>query len=227
MCGRISQARDVQDYLRSMGMSEDAIFDYMPPPRRFNLSPGTDLEAFHRIEGKPTVHAFRWGYWTSWQEKKKLPPSVNAMVEKADTSFWKPLWNSGRIIVPADGWFEWTGPKKERLPWHIKRTDGEPLFIAALTGWRPNQPEQKYGAGVALITSESEGGMVDVHDRRPIVLNAEDARIWMDLTRPREEMQELVRNMALPAEAFTWYRVTRDVNKSGNESPAMVEPIET
>ena len=31
----------------------------------------------------------------------------------------------------------------------------------------------------------AEGGMLDVHDRRPIVLTADDARICMDLSKPR------------------------------------------
>jgi putative SOS response-associated peptidase YedK len=72
---------------------------------------------------------------------------------------------------------------------------------------------------------ESAGGMLDVHDRRPIVLTADDARIWVYLTRPKDEIEEFVRNVALPTEAFKWYQVTQEVNKAGNQSPAMVEPV--
>ncbi|KPC12575.1 Uncharacterized protein AC506_4498 [Pseudomonas syringae pv. maculicola str. M6] len=31
-----------------------------------------------------------------------------------------------------------------------------------------------------IITSASDAGMVDIHDRRPVVLTAEDARAWLD-----------------------------------------------
>jgi putative SOS response-associated peptidase YedK len=225
MCGRISQARDVQDYLRGIGMPEDAIFDYMPPPRRFNLSPGTPLEAFQTLAGSPKVDTLKWGYYTPWHEKTKKPPTINATIEKSSSGFWSSLWNEGRVIVAADGWYEWTGPKGDKQPWFIKPKDGAPMFIAALTGRKLELEDQKYGAGVALLTTESAGGMLDVHDRRPIVLTAADARIWMDLSRPKKEMAEFVRNVALPAEAFTWYKVTREVNKAGNQSPAMVEPL--
>jgi putative SOS response-associated peptidase YedK len=213
------------DYLRSMGMPDSAIFDYMPPPRRFNLSPGTDLVAMHALAGEQKADVLRWGYKTKWHESKKMPPTINATIEKSNTGFWSALWKTGRVIVAADGWYEWTGAKGDKQPWFIKRSDGEPVFIAALTGRKPELQEQKYGAGVALLTTESAGGMLDVHDRRPIVLTADDARIWLDLNRPKEEMQELARNLALPADAFTWYKVTRDVNKAGNQSPAMIEPI--
>lgn len=225
MCGRISQARDLMDYYEGIGLPADEIFQRMPPPRRFNVSPGTDVLAIHSLEETVKADALRWGYYTPWHEKTKKQPTVNAMIEKAGGSFWKALWNSGRAIVPADGWYEWTGPKGDKQPWFIKPQDSQPMFIAALTGRRPELPEQEYGAGVALLTTESAGGMLDVHDRRPIVLTADDARIWMDLTRPKDEIEEFVRNVALPADAFTWYEVTREVNKAGNQSPAMVEPL--
>jgi putative SOS response-associated peptidase YedK len=227
MCGRISQHRDLIDYYTSLGLPPIEIEEKIGPPPRFNLAPGTDVIAFHGLAGAIKHDAMRWGYFTPWHEKEKKKPTINATIEKADSKFWKPLWTAGRVIVPADGWYEWTGPKGDKQPWFIKPNTGEPLYIAALTGRKPDWEDQKYGAGVALLTTESAGGMLDVHDRRPIVLNADDARIWMDLTRPKEEVQELVRNMALPPDAFTWYKVTREVNKAGNQSPAMVEPIET
>lgn len=225
MCGRISQARDLMDYYDSIGLPPDEIFRRMPPPRRFNLSPGTDLLAFHALTGDAHGDMLHWGYKTKWHESKKLPQTINATIEKASTGFWSELWKTGRAIVPADGWYEWTGQKGNKQPWFIRPQDGRPMFIAALTGRKPELEDQQYGAGVALLTTESAGGMLDVHDRRPIVLSAADARIWMDLARPKEEVEMLVRSVALPPETFTWYKVTRDVNKAGNQSPQMVEPI--
>jgi putative SOS response-associated peptidase YedK len=207
------------DYLRSMGMPDSAIFDYMPPPRRFNLSPGTDLVTMHALAGEQKADVLRWGYKTKWHESKKMPPTINATIEKSNSVFWSALWKTGRAIVPADGWYEWTGEKGDKQPWFIKRSDGEPVFIAALTGRKPELQDQEYGAGAALLTTESAGGMLDVHDRRPIVLTADDARIWIDLTRPKDEIEEFVQNVALPTDSFEWYQVTWDVNKAGNQSP--------
>lgn len=225
MCGRISQARDLMDYYEGIGLPADEIFNRMPPPRRFNLSPGTDLVAFHALAGEPHSDVLHWGYKTKWHESKKLPQTINATVEKSRTGFWSSLWKNGRAIVPADGWYEWTGEKGNKQPWFIRPRDRQPMFIAALTGKKPDLPDQEYGAGVALLTTESAGGMLDVHDRRPIVLTAKDAKMWIDLSWSFDQVQEMVRTSALPAEAFEWYQVTREVNKAGNQSPAMVEPL--
>jgi putative SOS response-associated peptidase YedK len=225
MCGRISQARDLLDYLTSLGLPESEIFERMPPPRRFNVSPGTDVAMIHRLDERLAVDSVRWGYSTKWAKEKKIPPSINATVEKSRNAFWKALWKTGRTIVPADGWFEWTGTKGDKQPWFIKPKSGEPLFICALTGYKPGRADQEFGAGFALLTTESAGGMLDVHDRRPIVLTAEDAKMWMDLSWSAEQVEELVRTAALPADAFDWYQVTREVNKAGNEGPQMVERI--
>jgi putative SOS response-associated peptidase YedK len=227
MCGRISQYRDIIDYYTGLGLTPAEIREKVGPPRRFNVSPGTDVLAFHALANEAQADVLRWGFFTPWHEKTKKPPSINATIEKASSPMWRALWKNGRVIVAADGWYEWTGEKGDKQPWFIKSKDGEPIFIAALTGRTPEMEEQKYTAGVALLTTESAGGMLDIHDRRPIVLNAEDARIWMDLSRPKEEIQEMVRNVARPAEDFTWYKVTREVNKAGNQSPEMVEPLET
>lgn len=46
-----------------------------------------------------------WGYAPGWWDK---PPLINARVETAATSrMFKPLWQHGRVICFADGWFEW------------------------------------------------------------------------------------------------------------------------
>jgi putative SOS response-associated peptidase YedK len=82
-----------------------------------------------------------------------------------------------RVIVPADHWFEWTGVKGDKQPWCIRPKSHAPFFMAALTNYRPESPEQAEGTGFVIVTSEATGGMVDVHDRRPVVLTADDAKV--------------------------------------------------
>jgi putative SOS response-associated peptidase YedK len=213
------------DYYTSLGLPESVIFEKMPPPRRYNIAPGTDVAVLHSLEGCIALDAIRWGHHTSWAKEKRLPPSINATVEKARSPYWRSLWKTGRAIVPADGWFEWTGEKGDKQPWFIQEKGGRPLYICALTQFKPSAEEQRYGAGFALLTSEASGGMLDVHDRRPVVLSAEDAAMWMDLSWSAEQMEELVRTSALPAEAFEWRPVTREVNRVGNDGPHMIEAV--
>lgn len=227
MCGRISQAREVMDYLQSIGLPESRVFDEMPVPHRFNVAPGTRPLAIHMLAGtdEPAAEPIRWSYHSGWAKKENRQPDINATIEKALGRYWKPLWSKGRLIIPADGWYEWTGPKKERQPWHIRARDGEPIFMAAISNWKAEPAERAEDAGFAIVTSASLGGMVDVHDRRPIVFTADDAKEWLDMDFSAEHAENLARTAALPSEAFEWYQVTRAVGNNRNDGPEMIVPI--
>ena len=54
------------------------------------------------------------------------------------------------------------------------------------------------------MTAKSMGGMVDIHDRRPVAVSAEDARRWMDETLPVDEAEHLARSQMLDTEDFEW-----------------------
>ncbi|ANF89304.1 hypothetical protein A7J50_6001 (plasmid) [Pseudomonas antarctica] len=54
-----------------------------------------------------------------------------------------------------------------------------PMFFAALGQVYPGV-ESGEQDGFVIITVDSDQGMVDIHDRRPVVLNAEHAREWID-----------------------------------------------
>ena len=149
---------------------------------------------------------------------KKIPIAINAKVEKLMGAYWKPLLRAGRGVVCADGWYEWMGPKGNKQPWRIHRRDGGPLFLLALANFgafRENREE----SGFVLVTADSLGGMVDVHDRRPVAVSLDDALRWMDPALPPEEAAHLARVAMLDADLFEWHEVDRALN-SGEEVAA-------
>src|SRR3546814_10897249 len=105
-------------------------------------------------------------------------------------NLWSPLLEHGRIIVPADGWYEWSGEFPEGQAWYLRPKDRQPIFIAALTAWRPGQePDSEHGFG--LITSGFGSGMADPLARTPTILNPEDAESWIDMTiRPADALED-------------------------------------
>jgi putative SOS response-associated peptidase YedK len=76
-----------------------------------------------------------------------------------------------------------------------------------------------------LVTDDAGEGMLDIHDRRPVVLDAADAALWLDPALTPEQALELARHAALPPEAFEWFKVTPDVNRAGANSPQMALPM--
>lgn len=185
----------------------------------------------HWEEGKFVVDDVFWSNRPAWAAtvkpvapKKKIPIAINAKVGKLLGAYWKPLMRGGRGIACADGWYEWTGEKGSKQPWHINRKDRAPLFLLVLANFG-KYVEHREEAGFVLVTADSLGGMVDMHDLRPVAVSAEDARIWLDPELPVEEAAHLARTGLLDAELLDWFPVSRAFN-SGGDGPEMGIPVE-
>jgi putative SOS response-associated peptidase YedK len=102
-------------------------------------------------------------------------------------------------------------------------TEKQPL-LAAITNYRPDK-EPAEGMGFVIVTAAAEAGLVDVHDRRPVVLAPEDARLWMDHDFSAEHAEQLARAASLPPDGFEWYKASPDVNNAKNNDEHLIEPI--
>lgn len=138
--------------------------------------------------------------------------------------FFRHMFARGRILVPADGWFEWTGDKGDKQPWYVRLRSQRPLFLAAITNWIPYAVQDKE-VGLVILTTVADGGLVDVHDRRPVVFEGKDARLWMDNTLPAQQAEALARTRSVPPESFEWFKVSRDVNKTTINEPHLIDPL--
>lgn len=228
MCGRITQHRDRRVYAQEMGWDSTDQRQWQGGRTAFyNLAPGAYPDVMHTFDqGKPEFETIFWGYQPSWAAEKKLPMSINARLETAATKpFFRHMFREGRVIVPADGWFEWTGEKGHKQPWYVRLKSDRPMFLAAISNFRPYKNQEGKQVGVVIVTAPADSGLIDVHDRRPVVLKPEDAQLWMDNTLPAEQADMLARQRAVPAEEFEWYRVSTDVNKVGKNEEYFIEPV--
>ena len=99
------------------------------------------------------------------------------------------------------------------------------MFFAALAevhqGLEPDLQD-----GFVIITGDSDQGMVDIHDRRPVVLSPEHAREWVDPETTPERAAEIAKERCRPTEEFTWFEVGRDVGNVRNQGPQLIDPLE-
>ncbi len=227
MCGRITQYRYPIEYLEALGqMTIDGVDP--TPIGRYNVPPQSRVQLLHRDQDGLRMDGVRWGYAPFWAQGKR-PPAINAKVETAATSrFFRDIWAMGRTLVAADGWYEWVkdpaAPKKKQ-PYYIRRKDGEPLWFAALAQLDRTGLTERDGDGFVILTAISDQGMVDIHDRRPVVLEADLAREWIEPDLPFKRAEEIVRDLALKIEAFEWFEVNRAIGNVRNEGPSLIEPI--
>ncbi len=225
MCGRLSQTKSPAAYAEAMDWMPENPFDFpAEPTANFNAAPGAKHWTMRVLGGKPMMERIRWQYLSKWAAEKGMRPAINARLDKLLTPYYRGLMKTGRIIVPADGWYEWLGEKPNKQPWYIRAKNRAPLFLAALTNHEPDKPDPE-SAGFVIATDEAAGGMVDIHDRRPVALSAEDARLWMDLDISWEQAEQIARTTALREDFFEWYKVSKDVNKAGNNDRHLIDPL--
>lgn len=229
MCGRFAQYQGLADYLRELQAEQDVVSGYDNQPiARYNVAPGSRVLVLHNAEDGLRIDPCHWG-WAPFWAKDKRPAPINARVETVTTGkFFKALWPQGRALVMADGWYEWVADPqdpKRKQPYFIRLKSGAPMFMAALAEVRVGL-EANEGDGFVIITAASDAGMVDIHDRRPLVLGAEYARMWIDPEVSAAEAERVANEQCLSVEAFEWFAVGREVGNVRNEGAELILPVE-
>lgn len=229
MCGRYSIYESMDHYLRELAPQQLVINGYdLWPIERYNVAPTTRVEIIRHVEGGLSVDKVRWG-WSPFWAKSKRPDPINARVETVTTGkFFKQLWPNGRAIAPANGWFEWVkdpdDPKKKQ-PYFIRLKSQAPMFFGALAQFTPGlEPNDQ--DGYVIITAASDQGMVDIHDRRPLVLDAALAREWLEPGLDPRRAEEIAKKMCRPTEDFEWFAVDRAVGNVRNQGQQLILPLE-
>lgn len=224
MCGRLDQ-NDIPRLIADFAWAEE-IFNRSEAQSSYNVCPGTYRPVMHMDGDALFVDDMHWGYRSSWAEASgKIPIAINTRLEKISNRYWSGLLKRGRAIVPALGWYEWTGEKGSKQPWHVHRRDGAAIYMAALAN-TGSTSESKAANGFTIITADAQGGMVDVHDRRPVVLSAADAAWWLDADLPAEQAEHLLRSVALDIDAFAWHQVDRAVGNVRNQGLQLAAPLD-
>ena len=221
MCGRLTQYRGVHDFVDALGSSNlkvNTVGDQQLG--RYNVAPTTPVVVLREEGGGLRADLVKWGWRPHWAADRAAP--INARVEKvAHGAFFRAIWPH-RAVTPIDGWYEWIdegGPKKQ--PYYIRRRDGQPALSASIGQFAGNDHD-----GFVIITADAQGGMVDVHDRRPVVLPPELARQWMDPGMPQEQAEQLALNLGEGPDAFEWYRVGKAVGNVRNQGSSLILPVE-
>lgn len=196
-------------------------------PPRYNIAPTQPVLIIRNTEKQEReLRLVRWGLIPSWAKDPAQIKSVliNARSETAQDkpSFRGPLRHR-RCLVPATGYYEWTGQPGAKQPHIIETRAGTPLF--AMAGlW-----EHWLGAdgseleSMTILTTGANQTMGSLHDRMPVVIQPEDFSRWLDCRSGTAEFTaDLLR--AAPEDFFQFRKVSRNLNNVRNEGPGLIEP---
>ncbi len=208
MCGRFTlTVADVAELARELSAELDRLRagDYRP---RYNVAPTDGHWVVRRVDGGRRLSPARFGFTVPGRA-----PLINARAETAErlATFRRPF-REGRCLVPADGFYEWTGPAGARRPLWFHPSGGGLLLLAGL--WR----EEKGELAFVILTTPAGPDVARIHDRMPAVLSADAAEAWLE--RP---------DAALLAPAPEgWLRsreVSPRVNAVANDDPGLLDPL--
>ena len=205
MCGRYGRRSDKQRIAEAFQVrtSLDEI-DFMPND---DITPGTmQPVVLSNEEDERALELMYWGFTF---------PARLTFNTRSDTilkpGLWKNSFEGRRCIVPADRFYEWKRLHKKNNPkYEITVPGREPFALAGIWSMWKNKDGVSLPT-VAVITSEPNEAMAEVHTRQPVILEPRDYADWLSpsdrppvhLLRilPEDEMKiELVEahNMQLP-----------------------------
>ena len=195
MCGRFTLTRrDGRELAAELGVPDDAFADYRP---RYNIAPmQRHFIVTTEFENRKVVPA-RWGLVNRWaKDNSRASQCINAKAEtvEARPSF-RDAFKKRRCVVPADGFYEWTGPKGTRRPMWIHRADGKLILFAGLyEDWFPekDKPETTF----TIITCEPNAVTRPIHNRMPVILEQRAGDDWMN---PGEADPLSLKRLLIPA----------------------------
>ena len=221
MCGRFTiTRRDGNMLAAELGVDADSFVDYRP---RYNVAP-TQMHYVVRVkfENREVLPA-RWGLVNTWaKDASGAAKNINARAETVESRrAFREAFIKRRCVVPADGFFEWTGPKTARQPTWFHREDNQLLLFAGLyESWRP-KPNQ-WETTFTILTTDANALTRQYHDRMPVILADRDADDWMD---PRAPDPPALKKLLVPAPADLLIAtpVSPDVNDVDNDSPDLLK----
>jgi putative SOS response-associated peptidase YedK len=164
---------DVFDPASESGAAVDSL------PERVSPWDNVRLPVVYEIAEGRTLDFMRWGVWPFY-EKTKPKGFANSCNARDDSLFTKAIWRrgvaQGRCLVPADGFFEWTGPKGAKWRVLFHRPDDDPFFVAGVWDRDPADGSR----GFALVTTRPTPQLAALpHDRMPVILDHDAALAWI------------------------------------------------
>jgi len=215
MCGRYSLSKGAKEV--------GSLFDVVPDTEIlgmvYNASP-TDTLPVITMQEPSRLQGKQWGIKCAWGGAKEQL-HINARSESVfEKNTFKNLIKTNRCLIPADGFYEWSGNGRVRQPWRFSLKSGELFAFAGLYSTIPNQ-----GSGAkaefCILTTQANRIVEPYHNRMPVIILKERAKLWLE-----ESDNDALLPMFTPLDEglMMVYKVSPKLNKAGVNYPELINP---
>lgn len=215
MPGRLSIFDDLafkQDLTKKFGMFRDTIGLLN---KQYNIAPTLNIPIYTNAKVYTYAH---FGLIPSWAANRSSM-QINARSETVfEKSSFKEAYKQRRCLIPLNGYFEWkkdVQSKKNKAHFIVSASADYFVFAGIYESWYDNSLNETI-LTCALLTTEPNEKISTLHDRMPVILEADQWDLWLD---DRSSYTELNRLFApLPSEKIRYFPVRESVNSVKNDS---------
>src|SRR6266566_3723659 len=181
MCGRFTYKLTWPELMRLYRLTLEAAG--RNPQPRYNICPTDTIDAVIEQDGKRQLVPMRWGLVPSlWPKplKELKAATFNARVETvADKPMFRDAFKRTRCLIPASGYYEWQDTSEGKQPYYFTRRDGQPITFAGLWDQWWNKQAGETINSCAMVVTQANDFVGEVHDRMPIILEADQFAPWL------------------------------------------------
>jgi putative SOS response-associated peptidase YedK len=161
---------DIQEMLREIQERVNTRIEVRPTDFAPILIPASP-----RVERpRPLTKRVRWGF----PGFKGSAVVINARSETAEI---KPMFSSSlkhrRCIIPATGFFEWTGEKTNKVKHLIKAVEAPLMFFAGC--YNDFRIKETLETRFVILTTAANSFISEIHDRMPLILQEDQVTDWL------------------------------------------------
>jgi putative SOS response-associated peptidase YedK len=225
MCGRFTRNYTWQQVHALYRLTAPAAIPNFQP--RFNICPTDPVDTVVAHAGTRELVEMRWGlipHWWSKPLKALRLATFNARVETVkEKPFFREPFKRKRCLLPVSGYYEWEDTPGGKQPHYFTARDGSPvLTIAGLWDEWKNRETGERLKSCAMIITEPNEFVAEVHDRMPVLLQPEQLDHWMSGNMSVEELKPI------DSEYLQRWPVSKRVNSSKADASdaTLIDPIE-
>jgi putative SOS response-associated peptidase YedK len=218
MCGRYVIKTPPALMRQAFGYGEQPNF-----PPRYNVAPTQPIPVVRLVDGRRSFALLRWGLIPAWvKDPRGFSLLINA---RAESVLEKPAFRNAmrrrRCLIPADGFYEWKRDGARNRP-HVVRPKGLVAFAGLWEPWMGPNGEEVDTA--CIVTTAANRTLRSLHDRMPAVIPPEAFDRWLDCANVEAEAAATLL-MPAPEDLFEAYEISTAVNRTANDSAALIEPL--
>lgn len=207
MCGRMT-LHDIDDVKTYIQKHFQLDIDNLSLKKRYNITPKSEVLSLLYDGLNFRAGLITWGMMIKGREKAYF--NLNAKRESLKTyPYFKSLYQNKRMVIIFNGYFEWQDQGEYKTPYYIYDSLESVLCVAALF----DKVDDTFG--VTLMTEEASGDLKNIHDRMPVILNKEEAVLYLkEGTLPKSKKD------------LTYHQVSHEVNFKSSDHFKLIEPYD-